>query len=326
MKIFLLFLTLIVGACFANASAQEQENDPAKQAQAGDMKSYDGGVPEEVVVKGGDSSSRISTGKPAIKIELDPFESIKTSLEPDTRFFLSESPLSMRLSRNTPEFLQNKRVIEPWRMSFSDNAGITFYPEKRLNEIFRRGLSEKEIKEIQWTLSITDEEGKTFERYSGKGQPPERVEWSGQNRRKEWIKAGHAYSAVYVFTDGSGAPHTGINNPIQFTGIVHQENSGLYISLDSRVLFGNSKSETEIQEPLGGNLVKSAADLIKRRYFNIPVKIHSYAQTMSLAEQQANLVADKLSSHLMLSNNMITPEGHESSFSEQRLDVVLLNR
>lgn len=287
--------------------------------------SFEGGVPEEVVVKGG-GAQKVITAKPVFKIDVDGFESIRPSLEPDLKLFLSESPLSLSWSRNRPEILNNPRVIEPWRTTFSDQSGIAFHPKKRLEEIFRGRLEEKELKDFQWVLSIADEEGRVFQKYSGAGEPPQELLWSGQNERNEWIKAGHSYSAVYMFTDASGSPHTGVGNPLQFTGIVHQENSGLHISLDSVVLFGPSKLGTKIEKPLGENLVKSAADLIKRKYFNVPVKVNSYARERDLAEQQAGLVVSFLSSQLMIPQNMISGEGHEASFSEQRVDIVLLNR
>ncbi|MFH1618978.1 MAG: hypothetical protein ABIG11_03655 [bacterium] len=286
---------------------------------------YSGSVPEEVVIRGG-GSRPLTTSKPAFKMAVDGFESIRASLEPDARLFLAESPSSLGWSRNRPDILHNPRVIQPWRTTFSDRTGITFNPRKRLDEIFRGGIGEKDMKDLHWALNIADEEGRIFQKYSGTGEPPEELTWSGQNDRNEWIKAGHSYSAVYMFTDAAGSPHTGAGNPLKFTGIVHQESSGLHISLDSAVLFGPGKSGTSIEKPVGTNLVVSAADLIKRKFFNLPVKVHSYARTRLLAEQQTDLVTDFLKEHLMILSTMISGEGHEASFSEQRVDIVLLNR
>lgn len=290
-----------------------------------DSVSYEGGELPEVVIKA-EESGKLATARPAFKMDADNFESIRSSLEPAYDLLLSESPLSLSWSRNRPEILHNSRIIKPWRTTFSKHTEISFHPRNRLREIFRGELNPKNLKKFQWQLLIADEEGRIFQEYSGRGEPPQELVWSGQNERDEWIKAGHAYSAVYLFTDSSGSPHTGAGNPLEFTGIVHQEKFGLHINLDSVVLFGPTKSGRKIEKPFGENLIQATADLIKRKYFNIPIRVYSYAQEEHLARQQAGLVTDFLTKQLMILHSMISSEGHSAPFSEQRIDIVLMNQ
>ncbi len=295
---------------------------PASQEDSG---YYEGGELPEVVIKG-EESGKLAISKPAFKMDVDNFESMRASLEPAYDLFLSESPLFLSWSRNRPEILHNPRIIKPWRTAFSEHKAISFHPRKRLSEILRGKIESSDLKKFQWELAIADADGRVFQKYSGAGDPPQELVWSGKNERDEWIKAGHAYSAIYMFTDASGSPHTGAGNPLEFTGIVHQEKSGLYISLDSVVLFGPAKSGRKIEKPFGENIIQAAADLIKRKYFNIPIRVYAYAQGELLAQQQAGLVVDFLTERLMTLHSMISGEGRSAPFSEQRIDIVLMNQ
>jgi hypothetical protein len=282
-------------------------------------------VPEEVVIKS-ETDDKVSTPKPPLKLKTDEFETIRKSLEPDKDLFLFESGDFLSISRNYPEKLASSRVIQPWRAGFSDKAVIAFYPRKKLEEIFNKNFTEKSADEIQWTLSLTDEEGKVFHRYSGSGLPPEVINWTGENDQKEWLKAGHSYAPVYVFVDDTGAPKTAIGDVIKCTAIVFQKGGSLNISLDSVSVFGPTKSMRTVEKSQGENLLAATADLIKRRYYNMPVKVTVYAQTKELAELQAGEINDFLKKELMTGANVVSWEGFEESFAQQRIDIVLLNK
>lgn len=282
-------------------------------------------LPTEVVIKGSDSGSRVPNQKPPLSIEVDPFESIRASLEPDENLLLADSPFTVSWRRTHPEFLRNPRVIHPWRTTFSERAGIAFDIREQLQDALQRALEPKEARAFQWSLTIADEEGRVFQRYEGSKDPPEELVWTGQNDQGEWIRAGRSYSAVYVFTDSGGTPYTKVGKPIQFTGIVHQESNGLQISLDSSALFGANKAEKALTQP-GEGLLRSAADLIKRKYNGIPMRVVVYANTPELAQAQAGEVQAFLARELMASSRLVSTEALHGPFSEQRVDVVLLNR
>ncbi|HAF95781.1 MAG: hypothetical protein A2X34_03450 [Elusimicrobia bacterium GWC2_51_8] len=286
--------------------------------------SYDA-IGQEIVIKSG-MVFEMRTRRPPLKIKTDDFESIKKSLEPDKDLFLFESGDFVSYSRNYPEKISSSRVIAPWRTGFSDKTVITFYPRKIFEESFSRAYTGKTAKETQWTLSITDEEGKIFHKYYGTGLPPEEINWSGENDQREWLKAGHSYAPVYVFVDEYGSPKTVIGALIKFTAIVFQKGPSLNISLDSVVVFGPDKALRNIEKPGGESLLVAAADLVKRRYYGIPIKVNVYAQTKDLAEFQAELVSIFLKTELMAGENVISSEGLEDTFAQQRLDIMLLNK
>ena len=284
-----------------------------------------GEVPEEVVIKS-EAAEDLRTQKPPLKVKADQFESISKSLEADKNIFLFESGDFVSFSRNHPEKLQSARIIKPWRTSFSDRTVITFYPKRKFEEIFSRSYNEKNSKDLQWTLSVTDEEGKVFHKYSGSGLPPESLNWSGENDQREWVRAGHSYAPVYVFVDEYGSPKTTIGEVVKFTAIVYQKGANLAVSLDSASLFGPNKSARVLDKEKGEPLLAATADLIKRRYYNMPLKVNVYAQTKDLADQQAEQVKDFLKAALMSSEHLLSYEGLEDSYAQQRTDIVLLNK
>ena len=286
--------------------------------------SYDA-IGQEIVIKSG-AEFEMKTRRPPLKIKTDEFESIKKSLEPEKDLFLFESGDFINHSRNYPERISSQRVIAPWRTSFSDKTVITFYPLKKFRESFGRTYTEKTARDTQWTLSVTDEEGKIFHKYSGTGLPPDEINWSGENDQREWLKAGHSYAPVYVFVNEHGSPKTVVGELIKFTAIVFQKNATLNISLDSVVIFGPDKSLKSVEKPGGESLLAAAADLVKRNYYGSAIRVNVYAQNKALAELQADLVKKFLKSELMAGENVISSEGLEDTFAHQRVDISLLNK
>jgi len=284
-----------------------------------------GEVPEEVVIKS-EAAAELRTKKPPLKVKTDNFESIKNSFESDKNLFLFESGDFVSFSRNYPEKLASARVIKPWRTAFSDRTVITFYPQRKFLEAFGKAYTDKAAKALQWTLSITDEEGKIFHKYGGAGLPPETINWSGENDQREWVRAGHSYAPMYLFMDEYGAPKTIIGELVRFTAIIYQKGPNLAVSLDSSLLFGPNKSARVIEKGKGEALLAAVSDLIKRRYYNMPMKVNVYAQTKDLAEQQAGLIMNSLKASLMCGESLLSSEGYDDTFAQQRADIVLLNK
>lgn len=317
MKITIAVLTL---AFAAGASAQTPPTPPAGAKPAA------GGMPAEVVIKAEGAGSKLNDAKPPLKIEVDSFETVRPSLKPDENLLLAVSPLTVSWRRTHPDSLMNGRVIEPWRTTFSQRSGIGFKIKDQLEALLGGKLEGKEARKWGWSLTIADEEGRVFHNYSGSGDPPEELLWTGQNEQGEWVRAGRSYSAVYTFTSPDGSPRTTVGKPLLFKGIVHQEDTGLHLSLDSSALFGNGKNATELQSPVGTDLLRSAADLIKRKYTGIPISVRVFANTKELGDSQAKAIQDVLLRELMVASRHVGVDASRAPFSDQRVEIVLLNR
>ncbi len=129
-----------------------------------------------------------------------------------------------------------------------------------------------------------------------------------------------------MFVDDKGTPKTVFGDLIKFTAIVFQKETRLTISLDSVALFGPTKTMRIIEKSQGEELLAATADLIKRRYYHMPIKVSVYAQTMELAAVQAEQIKAFLSKALMTGGRDITAEGVDDGFSQQRTDIVILNK
>lgn len=286
-----------------------------------------GGMPSEIVIKAeGAGGGKLSNAKPPLRIEVDPFETIKPSLKPDENLLLAVSPLTVSWRRTHPEFLMNERAIQPWRTTFSQRPGISFRVLDQLETALQRKLEPKEGRKWGWSLTVADEEGRVFHNWSGSGEPPAELLWSGQNDQGEWVRAGKSYSAVYTFTSPDGSPRTNVGKPLLFKGIVHQEDTGMHISLDSAALFGAGKNLSALEGAAANDLLRSATDLIKRRYSGIPVAVRVFANTKELGEAQGKVVQDYLLRELMTSARNVSLDAARAPFSDQRVEVVLLNR
>ncbi len=286
-----------------------------------------GGMPSEIVIKAEESAgSKLSNSKPPLRMDVDPFETIKPSLKPDENLLLAVSPLTVSWRRTHPELLMNERAIQPWRVTFSQRPGIGFRVKDQLENALQRKLDPKEGRKWGWSLTIADEEGRVFHNWSGAGDPPEDLLWSGQNDQGEWVRAGKSYSAVYTFTSPDGSPRTSVGKPLLFKGIVHQEDTGMHVSLDSAVLFGTGKNLSALEGPIAKDLLRSAADLIKRRFSGIPVAVRVFANTKELGEAQGKAVQEYLLRELMTATRNVTVDAARAPFSDQRIEVVLLNR
>ena len=327
MNTLILAVFIACGALPAGAQSAAQPGAPSGAAAGpGSAAPGGGGFPAEVDITGKGGVNKLDTLKPPLAIEVDPFETIRPSLEPDPSLLLAVSPLTVSWRRTHPDVLQNPRTIQPWRLTFSQRPGIAFRVREQLFASMGRKMEPKEAKAYGWSLTIADEEGRVFHHYEGSSDPPEELTWSGQNDQGEWIKAGRSYSAVYTFTDSTGSPHTSVGRPVLFKGIVHQEDTGLYVTLDSSVLFGAAKSGTDLAARTGTDLLRSAADLIKRRYSGIPVAVRVFANTKELADSQGKVIQSYLIHELMTMSKNVSTEWARAAFSDQRVEIVLLNR
>lgn len=309
------------GAPSAPAGGSESGSGASKAGAPGQN-----GIPTEVVIKAEDSPNKMGMQKPPLRLDVDPFESIRPSLEPDQSLLLAVSPLTVSWRRTHPETLMNERVVEPWRTTFSQRPGIAFRVRDQLMDVLQRRLDPKEAKQYAWSLTIADEEGRVFHHYEGSNDPPEELLWSGQNDQGEWIRAGRSYSAVYTFTDPGGSPRTAVGKPLLFRGIVHQEDTGMHLSLDSSVLFGSNKASSDLAQPTGQDLLRSAADLVKRRFTGIPLSVRVFAATKELGDAQAQSIYAYLIKELMLTPKNISVDAARAAYSDQRVELVLMNR
>ena len=277
---------------------------------------------EDVVIKA-EQSQKSSIDKPPLDVPFDAYETIRDSLKPDESLLMAEHPQAFAWKKIYPDALFNERVIEPLG-GIQEDLKIRLNLNEKFNGIFGK-VDSKEAKQCQWILTIANEEGKLFHKFEGSGVPAEDLLWNGKSDKGEWVRPGHSYSPVYVFKGADGASHTEIGQPIKFKALVHEEGSGISLSLDARTLFGREQRAKQL-ETEGQKLLREAADWIKRRHFGSSVKIRTYALDAALADSQAENVKDFIISELAVSPETVTTESASAPSSEQRVDLILLSR
>jgi len=282
------------------------------------------GQTTEVVVKG-EETSKLPSQKPPLQIDMDENETILETIPTDESLLLTKPPALMVWKQTHPPVLDNPRIIQPWRTGMAMEPIVQFDVWDRIAGLTRPGIGSK-TQPILWNLTIADEDGRVFQRFEGSGDPPKQLLWSGKNDRNEWIKAGQSYSTVLMFMDSTGSPYTGVGEPLEFSGVVHQEPDGLHISLDSRVLFGDQKDQAEATSNMARNLLRSAADFIKRYYYPYPITLEIFSESEDMAKAQAQNLRQYFLTELLVSESNILTATHTTPFSQRRIEIVIGNR
>ena len=318
-------LSAIIFLLALGYSRRVQADDNSSDSTVESPTISSGGVPTEVTVKGHEESSRITSVKPPLHIEVDPFQSIRSTIKPKQSLLLAISPNMSSWRHTHPEFLMVQRVIKPWSSAFSAGSGIVFHVRNELDKAIGHSIAPKKAREYAWKLSIVNDQGRVFQKYGGPDNPPKETVWSGESQTGSYVKAGESYSPVYTFIDPNGSPHTIVGKPIIFKGTIHQEADGRHLELNSTILFGPRRAERVIQTPEGTNLLQSAADFIKRFFPNYPLRIQAFASTDSLARSQAEAVKAALLRELMIPAQDLSTDAAEAPFSHQRVVIVISN-
>ncbi len=304
----------VISLCFMSSLALAAA--PKEQPQG------EGQMPE-VIIKGGDKSG-VKSEKPPLNIEMEMDEAVKGALiveeEP-----LKRQPESLRNPRaGFADFLNNDKTILPSRVRLARDPVKVFYP---LREILAVSPSLSQEIGPGWEMVVTDTEGRSFRKFSGKSLPPGSLPWNGRSDRGEIISVGKTYSMVINYKDTRGQRRNFVGEPFSFDGIIHQESRGLVLSLALTPLFDAKKpGEKETITPSGADLLKEAADWVKRYYFNYPIRVECFSKDAETASERAQIFAARLSSELLLPRPEIKTNGTSSDADAERLEIIITNR
>lgn len=330
--LFTLLTLLILNSYFIHAeNAPSKSPDlpgvPNKSVPAETPKqqsSMPEGLLPEVVIKGGEKSG-VASEKPLLEVNVNADDPVLPVVEVEKEI-LQRQPESLRNpSAGFSNSLFNKNTLLPSRIRLARDPVKVFYP---LRDIL--AISPSQFQEIGsgWEMTITDTEGHSFRKFSGKGLPPANIRWNGRSERGEIVEVGKSYSAVIGYKDTRGQNRNYVGEPFSFDGVIHQESKGLIISLDLSAVFISKKgsSENEIIEESSLELLRETADYIKRYYFTLPISIECYSKDLKMSAVRAQAVSKILQSFLLLPRGEIPTAGFPSDLSSERIDIVITNR
>ena len=284
--------------------------------------SGEGQMPE-VIIKGGDKSG-VKSEKPPLDFQMNPDEAVLPAMGVEAEP-LKRQPESLRNPRaGFAEYLANDKTILPARVRLAIDPVKVFYP---LREILAVSPSLSQEIGPGWEMVVTDSEGRSFRKYSGRGLPPGSLPWNGRSDRGEFAGVGKTYSMVINYKDTRGQRRNFVGEPFSFDGMIHQEPQGITISLNLAPLFETKKvGEKESLSESGMSLLKEASDWIKRYYFTYPLHVQCFSADQDLAGARAELFAKALGAQLLLPRPEIPADGGSSDASSERLEIIITNR
>ncbi len=277
---------------------------------------------QDVVIKADDKEDP-SQGKPPLEIPVDPYESIRPSLKPDEGWLLAQSPVLVTWSRSRPDRLKEEHVVEPWNDALTDFEDVELPVRSELAVALGRAPSARELKG-SWSVSIVDEDGKPIRKFDGSGAP-ERLTWNGRSEEGDWLRAGHAYSAVYKFSDSTTTARTVLGQPIEYAGLVRKEGESRVIGLDSAQLFGVDRQARALADA-GQPLLRAAADWVRRHAFGAPLLVRVYGSDTATAQAQAAAAKAYLVGELEVTPEAVAAEAASAPAADQRLELLVGSR
>lgn len=310
MKRLMIFLLIIgcfvMGVCFAG----DETLDEIKSQQQGALGSTGNGQLDDVVVtesvkKGIDSS------KPQLVIELDHFSLISHTLKTE-KFVLDKRSGNPEQLRVTSEpFLQSQATYAPWHSDIIEPPIAVFK------------LGNKKIEVDEWQFVITDPSGRPFKKYSGNGLIPLSLEWDGRDDKSRMLNVGNTYSYVlhYIY---KGNKKDIIGQPFSINALLHQERTGLYVSLALSSVFDTSSIINKILDN-GEVLIRESADILKE-YYSAPITVIVYSESDETALEQAKKIRTRLAEELIMSEDKIKIEGYLDMPENFHVDIVVKNR
>lgn len=305
-------------------------------AEPAQKKSSMPGVPEpqsggqqgslpEVIIKGGERSS-VGSERPPIELQLDSDEAALPATEVEADL-LGRQPEALRNPRaGFAEHLSNANAVLPARIRLARDPVKVFYP---LREIMAVSPSLSQEIGTGWEMVITDSEGHSLRKLAGRGLPPANVPWNGRSERGEIISVGKSYSMVITYRDTRGQTRNYVGEPFSFDGVIHQEGKGLFISLWITAIYESAKGTGGEGETIGNSgmeLLREAADWIKRYYFTYPIRVECYSRSEALATSRAQGIAKTLGSLLLLPRGEIAASGTITDSVNERIDILIANR
>ncbi|MCB4791441.1 MAG: hypothetical protein LHV68_06090 [Elusimicrobia bacterium] len=286
-----------------------------------------GELPEAVIK--GDEVLKLDSTKPKLEIPIEQNSEILKDLEIEREIFTNQPAGSEKQPKDfMPELANSPQVIVPRTLYIHTDTICVFYPLSDLKSVFKEPNPKNAKKSATWELIVTDDLGQTFREYSGRGLPPETITFDGRDKDGNIIEVGYSYSTILKYYDTKGALHTRVGTPFIITGLAHQEQKGLYITLDYKKIYKNNPTVLLHGEfsDAGMDLIQEAADKIKKDYFTLPVEVIVYSKDKEIAKIAAKEISERLVKILIRREEEVRPRGEFTTKSLERVDIVVLNQ
>ncbi len=219
---------------------------------------------------------------------------IDSFLSPMDEEALGVSPVSgLQPHLNNLEKLASDQPPHYWLPGMTSPPVASFYPQ------------DPEGHDVKsWKLTITDFRGSPFRDIEGKGNPPKRLEWDGENNRGEMLKVGYPYSYVFTITDKGTNTYNYAGVGFRIPALDYREEGNRILEIGGTELFASDASSVSAG---GSRWLTRAADEVRRHPYS-PVRVEVEAETLDLAEKRADAVAIFLAAAMILPREQVETE------------------
>jgi len=249
-------------------------------------------LPDVVVKAKNKEKIEIEKAEPPLSVETYIIDEAKSPLDAQILEISPVQSVEVYLKDIPP--LTTDQAIHPWLPPIVAQPVVVFFPQER------EGM-------IEWELVITDYQGEEVKKFSGKGRPPERIEWDGVDRNHRTLKVGFPYSYVYTAVDVGTNSHTYVGETFKVNAFKYPREDDLVVDIVNGKLFGEKGLNLSRN---GSFLIGEVAD-IARSYPNCPISVTVYGQDASLAQKRADMLANYLSQDMVISTEGIKRVGKE---------------
>lgn len=277
--LFVLTILLTFTVC---ASAQDDWTEDGDTGAA---------LPEMVVEAENQVRQAIEKGTFTIDLDAAAVDSFYSAMD---ELALAVSPVSgLQPHLNNLEVMRSSQPPHYWLPQIPVTPVATFYTEEPEGH-----------RPSRWQLAITDFRGSPCRTYSGKGRPPETVSWDGRSDHGDMLQVGYPYSYVFTTTDKGTNSYNYAGESFRLPGLDYRRDGHRVLELAGGELFPRGESSLTTA---GENWLMRAADEVRRHPYS-PVRLVVTAETQSLAESRAELVAAYLADGMILPREQIETE------------------
>ena len=287
-RLLLALLLLLVG----HAIAQEEGEQWTEDGEDG------AALPEMVVEAENKVRQTIDKGTFEIVLDAATVDSFFATMDEQA---LNVSPVSgLQPHLNNLEALRSEQPPHYWLPRIPVTPVATFYPGKPEGH-----------KPRQWQLTITDFRGSPCRTFEGGGNPPESVSWDGKTDHGDMLRVGYPYSYVFTTTDKGTNTYNYAGESFRMPALDYRRDGDRVLEIAGGELFPRQESELTAT---GENWLVRSADEIRRHPYS-PVRVVVTAETLTLADERARLVA------AYLADSMIVPREQIETEAVQRPDL-----
>jgi len=249
-------------------------------------------LPDVVVKAKNKEKIEIEKAEPPLSVEIYIIDEAKSPLDAQILEISPVQSVEVYLKDIPP--LTTDQAIHPWLPPIVAQPVVVFFPQER------EGM-------IEWELVITDYQGEEVKKFSGKGRPPERIEWDGVDRNHRTLKVGFPCSYVYTAVDVGTNSHTYMGETFKVNAFKYPREDDLVVDIVNGKLFG----EKGLNLSRNGSFLMGKVADIARSYPNSPISVTVYGQDASLAQKRADMLANYLSQDMVISTEGIKRVGKE---------------